>query len=98
MRLVLQRVTRATVHVAGDVVASIGPGLLVLAGVGRDDSAATAQRLAHKTAELRVFADEEGRFSRTLLEIGGEALVVSQFTLHADLRRGRRPSFNAAAP
>ena len=97
MRLVLQRVSRASVSVDGETVGAIGPGLLVLAGVREGDSEAGARRLAAKTAELRIFPDGEGRFNRSLQETGGEALVVSQFTLYGDVRRGRRPSFNDAA-
>jgi D-tyrosyl-tRNA(Tyr) deacylase len=97
MRIVLQRVSRASVTVEGEVVGSIGPGLLVLVGVAEGDDEAEARRLAVKTAELRVFNDAEGKFNLSLLDTGGEALVVSQFTLHADTRRGRRPSFIAAA-
>ncbi len=79
--------------------ASIGPGLLVLLGVGHRDTAAVADELARKVAELRIFADEAGRTNRSLLDVGGGALVVSQFTLYADTRRGRRPGFtDAAAP
>ena len=98
MRAVLQRVTRASVSVDGQVVGSIGPGLLVLVGVATGDTSEDAQRLARKTAELRIFAGGAGTFDRSLLEAGGEALVVSQFTLLADVRKGRRPSFTAAAP
>ena len=98
MRAVLQRVTRAAVTVDGETVGAIGPGLVVLLGVARDDGPEEARRLAAKTAELRIFADEEGHFNRSLLETGGAALVVSQFTLLADVRKGRRPSFVAAAP
>lgn len=98
MRAVLQRVTRATVKVDGEVVGAIGPGLVALVGVGRGDTPERADRLAQKTAELRIFADAAGRFNLSLLESGGEALVVSQFTLLADPRRGRRPSFTDAAP
>jgi D-tyrosyl-tRNA(Tyr) deacylase len=97
MRAVLQRVTRAAVTVDGETVGSIGPGLLVLLGVARGDGPEEARRLATKTAELRIFADEESRFNRSLLEDDREALVVSQFTLLADMRKGRRPSFAAAA-
>jgi D-tyrosyl-tRNA(Tyr) deacylase len=104
MRLVIQRVASASVRVDGEVVGSIGPGLLVLVGVREGDDEATAQRLATKTAELRVFADDEGRFNRSVIESGpstgsgrGEVLVVSQFTLYGDVRKGRRPSFNDAA-
>ena len=98
MRAILQRVTRASVRVDGEPVGSIGPGLVVLLGVAQGDGLEEARRLAAKTAELRIFADEEGRFNRSLLETGGAALVVSQFTLLADVRKGRRPSFVAAAP
>jgi D-tyrosyl-tRNA(Tyr) deacylase len=98
MRVVIQRVTRATVTVDGETVASIGRGLLALVGVAEGDGEAEALRLARKCAEMRIFRDEEGRFNLSLLDVGGEALVVSQFTLLADVRRGRRPSFVAAAP
>ncbi len=97
MRAVLQRVARATVSVDGDVVARIGPGLCILLGVGQGDTEAEAEELARKTAQLRIFRDEAGLFNRSILEVGGEALVVSQFTLYADCRRGRRPSFTEAA-
>lgn len=97
MRLVLQRVSRASVSVSGETAGSIGHGLLVLIGVREGDDEAEAQRLATKTAELRIFPDDEGRFNRSLLECGYEALVVSQFTLYGDVRKGRRPSFNDAA-
>jgi D-tyrosyl-tRNA(Tyr) deacylase len=98
MRVVLQRVVRASVSVDGDTIASIGPGLLLLVGAESGDDVPEAKRLATKCAEMRVFSDDEGRFNRSLLETGGEALVVSQFTLLADVRRGRRPSFARAAP
>ncbi len=98
MRAVLQRVSQASVTVGDEVVGAIGQGLLILLGVGIGDSQAEARLLAEKTANLRIFADEEGRFNRSLLDTGGEALVVSQFTLYADTRRGRRPSFSDAAP
>jgi D-tyrosyl-tRNA(Tyr) deacylase len=99
MRALLQRVTRAEVHVDGVVVGSIGPGLLVLLGVGHGDDEATADALARRICELRIFRDEEGRTNRSLLDAGGEVLAVSQFTLYADTRRGRRPGFaDAAAP
>ncbi len=98
MRVVLQRVTRASVTIEHTVVGEIGPGLLALVAVAQEDDPDVARRLAAKTAELRIFADDEGRFNRSLLERGGEALVVSQFTLLADVRKGRRPSFAAAAP
>jgi D-tyrosyl-tRNA(Tyr) deacylase len=97
LRIVLQRVSRASVSVSGESVASIGPGLLVLLGVREGDGEADARRLAAKTAELRIFPDDAGRLNRSLLECGLEALVVSQFTLYGDVRKGRRPSFNDAA-
>jgi D-tyrosyl-tRNA(Tyr) deacylase len=97
MRAVLQRVSRAAVRVNGETVGAIDGGLLILLGVAEGDSAAEAERLAAKTADLRLFADAAGRFNRSLRETGGAALVVSQFTLHADSRRGRRPSFDKAA-
>ncbi len=98
MRAVIQRVSEASVTVEGRVVGAIGQGLLILLGVGVGDSEAEAKLLAEKSANLRIFADDEGRFNRSLLDTGGEALVVSQFTLYADTRRGRRPSFSDAAP
>lgn len=98
MRAVIQRVSEASVRVAGELVGQIDGGLLILLGVGPLDDAATADLLAEKIANLRIFADEEGRFNRSLIEIGGAALVVSQFTLFADTRKGRRPSFIDAAP
>ncbi|MEX1253693.1 MAG: D-aminoacyl-tRNA deacylase [Dehalococcoidia bacterium] len=97
MRAVLQRVTRAAVTVHGETVGQIGPGLVVLLGVAQGDGPDDARRLATKVAELRIFADDESRFSRSLLDSGGAALVVSQFTLLADVRKGRRPSFTDAA-
>ena len=98
MRVVVQRVSRASVSVDGEIVASIGRGLLLLVGVAQEDGEEEARRLAAKCAELRVFSDPEGKFNLSLLDLGGEALVVSQFTLLADTRRGRRPSFVGAAP
>ncbi len=97
MRALLQRVSRAEVRVAERVVGRIGPGLLVLLGVGHGDDEGTADALARRICELRVFEDDEGRTNRSLLDVDGEALVVSQFTLYADTRRGRRPGFTAAA-
>jgi len=98
MRVLLQRVTRAAVRVDGQVVGSCGPGLLILLGVGRDDDTALAASVAGRVADLRIFRDEAGRTNRSLLEVGGGALLVSQFTLYADTRKGRRPSFLDAAP
>ena len=97
MRALLQRTTGAAVRVDGDVVAEIGPGLVVLLGVGPDDDDATVDALARRITELRIFRDEEGRTNRSLVEVRGSALVVSQFTLFADTRRGRRPGFTGAA-
>ncbi len=97
MRALLQRVTRAEVRADGEVTGRTGPGLLVLLGVGHADDDATAVALARKVAELRIFEDPEGRTNVSLLDIGGGALVVSQFTLYADTRRGRRPGFTDAA-
>jgi D-tyrosyl-tRNA(Tyr) deacylase len=99
MRAVCQRVSEARVRVDGAVVGEIGPGLCVLLGVGRGDAGAEAERLAAKIARLRVFPDAaEGRFDRCLADVGGSALVVSQFTLLADTTKGNRPSFAEAAP
>jgi D-tyrosyl-tRNA(Tyr) deacylase len=97
MRAVIQRVNEASVTVGSVVVGQIGRGILVLLGVGAGDDAAGAELLAEKIANLRIFPDAEGRFNRSLLDIQGGALVVSQFTLYADARRGRRPSFSDAA-
>jgi len=99
LKAVIQRVSKASVSVDGETVGSIGPGLAVLLGVARGDTPDDARRLAEKTAGLRIFSDAEGRFNLSLLDTGGEALVISQFTLLADSRKGRRPSFtNAASP
>ena len=98
MRALLQRTTGAEVRVDGEVVGAIGAGLVILLGVGPDDERGTADDLAGKAADLRIFRDDEGRTNRSLLDIDGGALVVSQFTLYADTRRGRRPGFTGAAP
>jgi len=97
MRVVLQRVSRAGVAVDGEHVASIGPGYLALVGVGHDDAEADAEQLATKIVGLRIFRDAEGKTNLDLGSVGGEVLVVSQFTLYADTRKGRRPSFIGAA-
>jgi D-tyrosyl-tRNA(Tyr) deacylase len=97
MRAVVQRVTRASVSVDGQVIGAIGPGLVVLLGVAHGDGEAEARWLAEKIANLRIFRDEAGKFNRSALDVGGEVLVISQFTLLADARRGRRPSFTEAA-
>lgn len=98
MRIVVQRVTKASVSVDGKVVGHIGPGLVVLLGVARDDEEKQARFLASKVANLRIFADEQSKFNLSALQVGAEALVVSQFTLYGDARKGRRPSFSKAAP
>jgi D-tyrosyl-tRNA(Tyr) deacylase len=98
LKAVIQRVTKASVSVGTETVGRIGPGLAVLLGVAQGDTVDEARRLAEKTAGLRIFSDAEGRFNLSLLDTGGEALVVSQFTLLADSRKGRRPSFTGAAP
>lgn len=97
MRAVVQRVAEASVSVGGEQVASCGSGLLVLIGIADGDDEAAAARLAGKVARLRVFEDDDGRFDRSVVDIGGEALVVSQFTLIADTTKGNRPSFTRAA-
>ncbi len=98
MRVLLQRVRRGAVTVAGGEIAEIGRGVVLLVGVTHGDTPAEAEWLAKKVAELRIFENEAGRFDRSLLDVGGSALVVSQFTLYADTRKGRRPSFTRAAP
>ena len=98
MRAVLQRVTRARVLVEQGVAGEIGPGLVVLIAVGREDTAATASSMAEKIANLRIFGDEQGKMNRSLLDAGGAVLAVSQFTLYGDARGQRRPSFIHAAP
>jgi D-tyrosyl-tRNA(Tyr) deacylase len=98
MRLLLQRVTRASVLVDGETVGAIGPGLVALVGVGADDTPVVAAALARRTVDLRIFRDDAGKTNLSLLDVGGEVLAVSQFTLYADTSRGRRPSFIRAAP
>ena len=97
MRVLLQRVSRAQVTVANGVAGSIGNGLLAFVSIAKSDSATQVDRLAAKTAELRIFANESSQFDRSILEVGGSCLVVSQFTLQGDARKGRRPSFSSAA-
>lgn len=98
MRALLQRVSRAQVRVAGEAVSEIGTGVLVFLGVGHGDDEMTADALARRIVELRIFRDEAGRTNRSILDVVGGAIVVSQFTLYADVTRGRRPGFKAAAP
>ena len=98
MRALLQRVTHASVTVEGHIVGQIGLGLLILLGIGQDDNETHIKTLVDKIVNLRIFGDDEGKMNRSLLDVHGEALVVSQFTLYADVRKGRRPSFTNAAP
>jgi D-tyrosyl-tRNA(Tyr) deacylase len=98
MRAVVQRVSQASVTVDGEVVGAVGSGLLVLLGIGEGDGEEEARWLAHKTANLRIFSDAEGKMNLSAQDVGGAVLVVSQFTLHGDVRRGFRPSFTHAAP
>ena len=99
MRTVVQRVKSASVTVDGELVSEIGAGVLIFLGVAHDDTATELEYIANKVANLRIFEDEDGKMNRSLLETGGAALVVSQFTLYGDCRKGRRPSFiNAARP
>ena len=98
MRALIQRVCRATVRVEEQVVGQIDRGLLILLGISDTDGLADMEYVAEKCVNLRIFEDDQGKMNRSLLDTGGQALVVSQFTLHADTRKGRRPSFNRAAP
>jgi len=98
VRALVQRVSEASVRVEGEELARIGPGLLVLLGIRRGDGAEEAERVARKLRALRIFEDEEGRMNRSLDDVGGEVLCVSQFTLYGDVRKGNRPSFVEAAP
>ena len=98
MRALVQRVSSASVAVGGEEVSSIGPGLLVLLGVRKGDTDEQADRLASKLLALRIFEDDDGRMNRSVVDVGGQVLCVSQFTLHADTRKGNRPSFVEAAP
>jgi D-tyrosyl-tRNA(Tyr) deacylase len=98
VRALIQRVSEASVEVAGERIAAVGGGLLVLVAAGAGDGPGAPAQLAAKVARLRIFADAEGRLNRSIVDVGGEALVVSQFTLYADVRRGNRPGFTAAAP
>ena len=98
MRAVLQCVSQAQVSVNGEITGQIGLGLLVLVGVGRDDTEADATYLAQKIAGLRIFEDDDGKMNRSVQDVGGSVLVVSQFTLYGDARRGKRPAFDDASP
>lgn len=97
MRAVIQRVSEASVEVGGEVVGAVGPGILLLVGVDQRDTEADADYIAEKTAGMRCFMDEDSKFNRSVIDIGGSVLAISQFTLHGDCRKGRRPSFTEAA-
>jgi len=97
MRVILQRVSRGSVSIDGKIIAEIGPGLVILLGVGHKDGEEQIDYLVNKIAYLRIFEDDQGKINRSVLDVGGAAIVVSQFTLYADTRKGRRPSFTDAA-
>lgn len=97
MRAVIQRVSRASVKVAGELTGQIGPGLLVLVGIGQDDLEGDVDYIVQKVTGLRIFEDDAGKMNRSVMDVGGAILAVSQFTLFGDVRRGKRPSFDAAA-
>lgn len=98
MRIVVQRVAEARVTVGQEIVSAIGPGLCIFLGVGKEDTENQADMLADKIKNLRIFADEQGKMNRSIVDAGGEVLVISQFTLYGDCRKGNRPSFTDAAP
>jgi D-tyrosyl-tRNA(Tyr) deacylase len=98
MKLVIQRVSEAAVRIAGEIRGSIGTGLLVLAGIATDDTEEDLQWLSRKTVQLRIFNDEAGKMNKSLREVGGGILLISQFTLHASTKKGNRPSYTGAAP
>ena len=98
MKAVIQRVSKGSVSVGGKIISSIAEGLVILLGIGPEDSQAQAQKLAQKIAQLRIFEDDQGKMNLSLLDIQGDALVVPQFTLYADTRKGNRPSYTDAAP
>ena len=98
MRALVQRVSRSTVSINGQISAEIGRGMLILLGVGRRDTPDNIQYVADKCIHLRIFGDEQGKMNRSLVDVGGQALVVSQFTLYGDTRKGRRPGYSGAAP
>lgn len=98
MKLVIQRVSEAAVHIDGRINGAIGPGLLILAGIAPDDTEEDLQWLSRKTVQLRIFSDEDDKMNRSLQDIGGDILLISQFTLHASTKKGNRPSYTGAAP
>ncbi|MDE2825487.1 MAG: D-aminoacyl-tRNA deacylase [Gemmatimonadota bacterium] len=98
MRVVLQRVSSASVKIDGAVTGEIGPGLVLLLGIAKDDAPEDVEYVVNKCADLRIFGDDQGKMNRSLHDVGGEVLAISQFTLFGDTRKGRRPSFESAAP